>query len=102
MRFDADTRTRISADISVNFDPTGSTVELQIDSTWYPATWLGTPVLASGKWTQTARTNTYFAGPSAVLGPAVLLALGRHLSQARITTGTDIIALNSPPVDVAP
>ena len=100
MIFDAGTRTRLLAALTLDFDPTGSTVEVKVDAAWYPATWQGAPIAAGGKWTQTARTTGYFAGPEAVLGSAVLLAVTRHLTQTRVTSGTDIIVADSDPVDV--
>lgn len=104
MKFDAGTRTRIIATLMLDFDPTGSTVEVKIGSTWYPATWQGTPVSAAGKWTQSARTTGYFAGPEvASPGAAVVLTVTptpRHLTQTRVTSGTDIIVADSDPVDI--
>lgn len=105
MRFDAGTRTRISAKMTLDFDPTGSTVEVKVDSTWYPATWQGAPVVSDGVWTQTARTTGYFAGPD-VAAPAGAVVLGvtptaRHLSKTRVTSGGDIIERDADPVDVA-
>lgn len=105
MRFDAGTRTRILAAMTLDFDPTGSTVEIRVDSTWYAATWQGAPVSAGGKWTQTARTTGYFAGPevSVPAGAVVLTATPtpRHLTQTRVTSGSDIIVADSDPVDIA-
>ena len=100
MKFDAGTRTRLLAQMTLDFDPTGSTVEVKVGATWYPATWQGSPVAAAGKWTQTARTTGYFAGPEADLGAATLLALGRHLTQTRVTSGTDVITADAAPIDV--
>lgn len=101
MMFDAGTRTRILLNMSLDFDPTGSTVEVKVDSTWYPATWLGSPVLAAGKWTQVARTTAYFAGPEATASGATVLAAGRHPTQTRVTSGSDILVADSSFVDVA-
>ena len=104
MRFDAATRTRLIATMTLDFDPTASTVEVKVDGTWYPATWLGAPVLASGKWTQQARTTGYFAGPEVALpAGAVVLTVTptpRHLTQTRVTSGSDIIVADADPVDV--
>lgn len=102
MKFDAGTRTRIIATMTLDFDPTGSTVDVKVGATWYPATWQGSPVASAGKWTQAARTTGYFAGPE-VASPdgAVVLAGPRHLTQTRVTSGTDIIVADSSPVDVA-
>jgi hypothetical protein len=100
MRFDNDTRTRLIADLTLSIDPATSTVEIQVDSTWYPATWQGTAVAASGKWTQTAQTTGYFAGPNAAASGAVVLTAGRHPTQTRITKGGDILVHPSTPIDV--
>ena len=94
------TRTRILADLTVDIDPTGSTVELKVDGTWYPAEWQGASVLAAGKWKQTARTTGYFAGPDAVAAGATVLAVGRHLTKTRVTSGSDILVAPSSPIDV--
>lgn len=102
MRFDAGTRTRILAEMTLDFDPTGSTVEVKVDGLWHAATWQGEPVATPGKWTQTARTTDYFAGPEVVTpGSAVVLTSARHLTQTRVTSGTDVIVSDSSPVDVS-
>lgn len=101
MKFDTGTKTRVIADMTLDIDPTGSTIEVQVDSTWYAASWLGSPVSASGKWTQSAQTTGYFAGPDvASPGSAVVLATGRHLTQTRVTQGSDILVEDSTPIDV--
>lgn len=104
MNLDADSRTRIYADITLTYDPTGSTVEIKIDSTWYPASWQASAVYAGGKWAQTALTDGYFSGPQApAAGPdtsSVVLIPGRHHTQVRVTTGDQIIAADSAPIDV--
>lgn len=109
MRFDSDTRTRLIATMTLDFNPTGSTVEVEIDGVWYPATWQGTAVEGKQRrngatvdtWTQQARTDGYFAGPDvASPGSAVVLTLGTHLTQTRVTSGGDVIAENSNRIDV--
>jgi hypothetical protein len=102
MKFDAGTRTRLLVKMELDFDPTGSTVEVKVDSTWYPASWLDTPVQSGGTWKQTARTTGYFAGPEVVdpAGATVLTAT-RHLTQTRVTSGTDVIVADSTPLDVS-
>lgn len=104
MKFDAATRTRLLATMTLDFDPTGSTVEVKVDGTWYPATWQGTPTQSGGTWTQTARTTDYFAGPE-IASPAGAIVLTatptpRHLTQTRVTSGGDIITADSTPLDV--
>lgn len=101
MKFDAGTKTRVIADMTLSIDPDGSTVEIQVDDTWYPATWQGTAVEAGGKWTQTAQTDGYFAGPDvAIPGAAVVLDTRRHLTQTRVTSGSDVLVEDSTPIDV--
>lgn len=103
LKFDADTRTRISDTVTLDFDPTGSTVELKVDSTWYDATWLDTPVECNGKWTQVALTDDYFAGPEVENpGDAVVLTSGvpRHHTRTRVTLEDDIISGNSTTIEV--
>lgn len=101
MRFDAGTRTRLLVRMELDFDPTGSTVEVKVDDTWHAAAWLDSPVTSGGKWTQTARTTAYFAGPEAVASGATALAAARHLTQTRITSGADVIVADSSPLDVS-
>ena len=97
MKFDAGTRTRILVDVTAEIDPTDSTVEVRVDDTWHPATWLDEPVEsrsaanARTTWKQTARTDTYFAGPDAAAGGATVLALGRYPMEVRVTSGQDIL-----------
>lgn len=102
MKFDAGTRTRLLVRMELDFDPTGSTVEVKVDSTWYPATWQGSAAQANGKWTQTARTTGYFAGPE-VASPAgaTVLTATRHNTQTRVTSGSDVIVADSTPIDVS-
>jgi hypothetical protein len=100
MRFDNDTRTRLIADLTLSIDPAGSTVEVQVDSTWYPATWQDSPVETSGRWTQTARTTGYFAGPNAAASGAVVLTAGPHSTQIRVTKGGDILVQPSTRINV--
>ena len=108
MKLHPSTRARLIADITLDFDPTGSTVEVSVDGTWYPASWLGSPVQRNvsvggatvPRWTQTARTTGFFAGPSATpAGAVVLAATPRHTTQVRVT-GTDTLVNDSTPIDV--
>lgn len=109
MKFSPDARARFRADMTLDFDPTGSTIEVKVDGSWVAATWLAAPVAhppsrehPGGKWTQTARTTGYFAGPAhAAPAGATVLALGRHLTQTRVVGGGDTIVSDSTPIDVA-
>ena len=100
MKLNPASRSRLLIDVTLDFDPTGSTVEVSVDGTWYPATWQGTVTASMGKWTQTARTTGFFAGPTATPAGAVVLALGRHPTRTRVT-GTDTLVNESTPIDVA-
>lgn len=101
MRFDSGTRTRLLVDMTLDFDPTSSNIDVQVDDAWAAATWQGSPVSSGGKWTQTARTTEYFAGPDhATPADATVLAKGRHLTQTRVVSGGDTIVKDSEPVDV--
>lgn len=102
MKFDAGTRTRLLVRMELDFDPTGSTVEVKVDGTWYPASWLDSPVQSDGTWKQTARTTGYFAGPEVAdpAGAVVLTATPRHYTQTRVTSGSDVITADSDPIDI--
>jgi hypothetical protein len=101
MRLDDETRTRLFADMTLDVDPTGSTVEVSIDGVWHVCDWQGSPVQSAGKWTQTARTTGYFAGPAATADGATVLAAGRHLTQTRVSwPGGDSLVEPSTPIDV--
>lgn len=100
MRFNAAKRTRLLVDVVCDIDPTGSTVEVKVDADWHAAEWQGSPVAAGKKWTQTARTVDYFAGPDATPAGATVLAIGRHETKARVTKGGDVLVDESTPVDV--
>jgi hypothetical protein len=92
MKFDAGTRTRIFVDVTLDFDPTGSTIELRVDSAWHAATWQGSAVVGTGSWTQTAQTVDYFVGPDVTdQSGATPVALGIHEQEVRVTKGQDIL-----------
>lgn len=98
MNFDAATRTKIYVDMDLSYDPTGTTVELNIDGTWYPATWQGSPTPIGSKWTQTALTTGYFAGPAVDAGTvagATVLAAGNHVTETRVTGGGQVITADA-------
>lgn len=113
MNFDSGTRTRLLVDMTLDFDPAGTTLEVAVDGTWYPATWqdtatavaaVGTPG-SSGykppKWYQTGQTTGYFAGPQvASPGSAVVLALGTHSFATRVTSGADVIESPDRPLEI--
>lgn len=100
MRLKPASRVRLLADMELDTDPTGSTIEVAVDGTWYPATWLGSPVAKAGKWTQTARTTGYFAGPTATAAGAVVLPLGRHPAESRTNVAGDTIVSDIGMVEV--
>lgn len=101
MKLHTDTRTRLLVDMTLDVDPTGSTVAIAVDGTWYPATWQGTAVEKSGKWMQTAQTTGYFAGPTATASGAVVLSPGRHRTKSKVTVGGDVLVNESSAIDVA-
>lgn len=96
MRIDDQTRTRITVEMRLTVDPTGSEVELQVDEDWYPCAWLEDPVEdEGGVWTRTARTTTYFAGPEHEdPSGAEVLTIGVHPTQTKVTWlgGDEIVA----------
>lgn len=101
MRLDDETRTRLFADMTLDVDPTGSTIEVSVDGTWHSCDWQGSPTLSGGRWTQTARTTGYFAGPGATADGATVLTAGRHLTQTRVTwAGGDTLVEPSTPIDI--
>lgn len=85
MRLDDDARVFISWDAEITADPTGSTVELEVDSTRYAATWQASPVVAGTVWRQTARTTKKFCGTSATAGSDIGLTAGPHPAQWIVT-----------------
>jgi hypothetical protein len=101
VKLNDETRTRLLVQMTLSQDPTGSTVELKVDSTWYACTWQGSPVQSAGGWTQTARTTAFFAGPLAIASGATVLTLGRHYTETRVSwPAGDTIADESSPIDV--
>jgi hypothetical protein len=101
MRFDRATRTRVLVDMELDVNPTGSTIELFVDGTWRPADWQATPVQLGDKWTQTARSSGFFAGPDATGTGATVLTPGRHPTKTRVTLATgDTLTADSTPIDV--
>ena len=105
VRFNDETRTRILLPAVVTtFDPATATVELKIDATWYACDWTAAVTTtgsgSSQTWTRAARTTLYFAGPVAVPSGATVLALGRHMTETRVTNGADIITAPSSLIEV--
>jgi hypothetical protein len=91
MRLDEDAKEYLWWDAELTFDPTGSTVEIEVDGTRYAMAWQGSPVVvtAGKKWTQTARTTTKFAGSTVTPGAGVVvLTPGTHTLKP-VTTPTD-------------
>lgn len=103
MNIDDDAKLYLWWDATLTFDPTGSTVEIEIDATRYPMTWQGAPVAAAGSWTQTARTTSMFAGSNAgTVGAPVVLTVGRHLGQPIVSVGGQVVPCQpSVPIDVS-
>lgn len=88
MRLDDDAKLFVWYDFTLSFDPTGSTVGLDVDGTRHPMEWQATPVEAGSSWTQTAKTTERFCGTAATAGTGdVALTAGRHMAQAIVTPG---------------
>ena len=101
MKMHTATRTRITIDMSLDFAPTGSTRASRIDATWHPCSWQGAPTNKAGRWTATALTDGWFAGPGHPdPAGAVVLQVGRHFTETRVTTASGDITARSETVDV--
>lgn len=100
MKLNNDSRARIKVTVTTDADPATATLELKIDDDWHDCTWTAAATEAGGQWTRVAQTD-YFAGPDATASGATVLALGRHLTETRVTwTGGDLIVSGSEPIDV--
>lgn len=101
MRFNDDTRSQITVNMTLTRDPADATLELNVDGAWHDCTWDGTAVEANGEWKQAALTDDFFAGPAATANGATVLDVGRHNTETRTTwpDGT-VIVENSSPIDV--
>jgi phage gp36-like protein len=88
VRLTTGTRTRIVVDLSLDLDPAGATVAVDVDNDgeWHDATWLAPATLTDGLYYRAAQTVQFFvAGPVADPAGAVVLAPGRHFTTARVT-----------------
>lgn len=94
MRIDADEKKYVWAKpVTVDVDPTSSTVELELDGTRYPMAWQGAAVVSGGKWSQEARTTVRFAGSTApISGTDVRPAIGQHWGKVVVTFADGQIA----------
>jgi hypothetical protein len=102
-RFDDETRSRLILTFrGITQTPVGSTVEVKVDSTWYAATWTGSPTQqADGSYDQAAQTTGFFCGPTATPSGATVLASGRHQTETRVTfAGGDAVVSPSTVLDV--
>lgn len=64
-------------------------------------TLLATVAISGTRWTQTARTTGYFAGPGATPDGAAVLTAGQHATETRVSwAGGDTIAEASTPIVV--
>lgn len=101
--FDDETRSRLIVTLTgMSQTPVGSTVEVKVDATWYPATWDGSPTQqADGTYDQAAHTTGFFAGPNVTASGAAVLALGRHQTETRVTfAGGDAVVTPSSVLNV--
>lgn len=86
MTLDDDARVYLTGSLTVSVDPTGSTVELEVDGSRYPMAWVGSPVASSGRWVQDAKTTYRFCGSNATaVGSDVKLTAGTHAAQILVT-----------------
>lgn len=101
--FDADTVARITVTVTLDFNPTGSIIELKVGSVWHDAVWLGTPVeCENGEWKQDAQTLEYFAGPdvSALMFGTVQFSESRYRTKTRVKVGDNLIAWDSTQIQI--
>lgn len=96
MIIDDDAKVFIYWDATLTFDPTTSTVELDISGTRYAMTWQGSPVVVGNKWLQTAKTTQLFRGSSANnTNSPVALTPGTYLGEPIVTIGSQIVPCSS-------
>ena len=101
LELDDESRVRITVTTETDFDPAAATVEVSVDGTWHAATWTETATYTPpGKWTRRAQTTGYFAGPAATANGATVLAAGSHSTQARITSGGDVVVAGASVIEV--
>lgn len=102
MRLDDDALVFVTWDAELSADPTGSTVELEVDGVRRSATWQGSPVQSGSSWRQTARTNGKLGGTNSTPGGSdVKLTAGRHMAQFIVTTADgQVVPATEFPIDV--
>lgn len=83
--------------MTLDTDPAGSTVRIQVDTTWHTASWVGAATVSSTSagtvWKQTARTTDHFASTNhAAPTGATQLAVGPHYAVTEVAwSGGDTI-----------
>lgn len=97
--FDDESRARLIATVTTDFDPATATIEVAVDNTWHAATWTGAATATGSTWRRPATTTDYFKGTLAT-GTGTLLAAGRHRTKTRVTFGEEVIVTDSTPIDV--
>lgn len=100
MNLNRATRTRILADMTLDIDPEGSTVEVKIDGDWHAAEWVAAATVTGGRWLRTARTTGYFCGPDATPSGATVLERGRHPTKTGVAKDGDRLVAESNSIDV--
>lgn len=88
MKIDDDARVHLWFDGILSFDPATATIELDVDGTRYPMTWVDTAVWDGEKeWRRTARTTGRFIGSARTpSGPDIQLTAGRHMAEPIVTS----------------
>lgn len=99
VNFDTEARTRLLADMTLDINPTGTTIAIKIDTVWHPAEWLDQPVVQGNRWAQTARTTGTFVGPAAAnQASATQLTAGTHTTKTKVVSGTDELVEDANPI----
>lgn len=89
MILDDDARVYVTATVTIDADPDGSTAVLIVGATPIPLTWTGPATMGAGPiWVRSAITTSLIAGPSAATHPTiptVSLPAGRVAAETRVT-----------------
>lgn len=106
MEFNSATRAQLVFTVTLDFDPTDSTLEAQIDDDgWVACAWDDDPEVTglgvNRTWVQKGHTTGYYKGPDAS-GTGTSLTAGLHQVSTRVSPdGGGNIAHYAGPLDVA-
>ena len=103
MKFNANSRAKITITAATTVDPGGATISLLVDDVAYPCVWTGAAVVSSGVYTRSAETVGFFAGPDVPvpkIDTATVLTPGKHTAEVVVEVGGTIIGANAAPVEV--